>query len=211
MKYDIQKLREQYAEALEKAFQNKTLTITNATDTLDTLIDSIFSSQERLIDRITQNESFVHHCYGKTLTLPFESYKEKGSFNAHSNFKIEYPGILYNDERINLPRETVWAGTELHDEQNFIARVFGRKIGDSHVFEMHYLDRTHDIRAGSTATYTLLVPKNEIQKVVPEISNNPELLIDLFRKTYKGHDNSEKNGKTQITIDVDKSIFRNVP
>ncbi len=222
MKYDLDEIRNLYATKLEEDFGEKALTTNEAMGTLDSLISSIRSSQKTLVNRIVEGEQFVHHCYGKSRSYEFSSSGYIGSRDAHPDIVLgSYALALRNGSKamevyegidakhLEKERKEVWPGGTCNGPE-FKARVFGRKIYKSYLFEMHYPDRTNDRRNGNFVRYSLLVPEDEIQEIVPKISGNPELLIDLFRKAYKGHDNSEKRD-TSITLDPDHISFKDVP
>lgn len=101
-------------------------------------------------------------------------------------------------KKVNVlfPFEEVWP--EFRDEPpNFMAKVDGYCVGSSHVFAMHYLDNTHDSRPDTHVSYALLIPEiGGAERMVPEVSQDPSLLIETFRKTYTGLDNSK--GKLRI-------------
>ena len=86
---------------------------------------------------------------------------------------------------------------------DFAARVTGEQAGESYLFTLCYKDRTNDLRHPLTV-YGLAIP-NTKKAIVPQIIDEPEILIESFRQAYPGADNSK--GTMHILDGENERVF----
>jgi hypothetical protein len=152
-----------------------------------------------LVEELSTNEIYLHSCHGKGNSPGQTEEKNVGKHKYHPDisekelfrfyFKSFSPKGEYSQEIC------AWTPEEFEDTINhqFEAKVFGKKRGSSYDIEMFYFDNTHDDRNACFARYAIAIPEDKIDGIVPKIKENPELLLDVFRKVYPGYDNSKGN------------------
>lgn len=125
---------------------------------------------------------------------------------SHAVFgRFDVPGHYVQETRGNFPNLGGYRGyannekeyTELFDRQEggpeFIARIHGANIPNGFKLKLMYNDRQGDSRPASHTDYMLIVPSNEIERIVPQIAEVPESLIHTFRNVFPGYDRSGGN------------------
>jgi hypothetical protein len=79
-----------------------------------------------------------------------------------------------------FPKHT-WSGEEyfVNNRKPNQSKVFGYNLGSSYIFSLHTWNKEHH-----EITYVLAIPSDKKQEIVPQIKQNPEILIEAFRKAY---------------------------
>ena len=140
-----------------------------------------------------QKEKGTGHFYGYEIDDQDKfAEKRRKDFPGIYSRGMTFRGILTWDDKVVTKNGNAFSSEERREPGiQFKARLFGIRVGDYYLLEMVYLDYTHDDRSNTFVGFYILMPGEEIERVVPVIKKNPKLMIDLFHKAFPGHDNSD--------------------
>jgi hypothetical protein len=190
----------------------------NDEDLESKLSDISSMTDAEIIKELTSSSEYVNHLYGYARGR-FERLDVRGDTSFIENyidfkdyaglkFEAEMPeeidalvakGIFpsragdFNTFRRNrrwLTREEVWDPRSIAPQ--FAAKIYGfNLLSGVYIFQMWYEDKNFYGRPGCYNTYSLILPKDKKNEIVPRIKKNPQLLIDCFKSIYGQFDNSE--------------------
>jgi len=149
-----------------------------------------FRHRKRLSERIMEKEGQMY-----TIKANLDDQLSELRFKA---FVLHWYDEVYHGEMFVDP--------QFSKMPEFGAKAFGEQIGRSYVFSILYRDQTHDSRP-CPVSYALIVPA-EKKELIKAIAQNPEVLIEVYRRVFKGFDNSQ--GKLRILEGPENRRFKDV-
>ena len=137
------------------------------------------------IEELSRNPIYSHAvfgCFGKTHGLGHRVCEMKGkspNIKKYADSEREY-GELFKNEVLS---------------PEFKIRIHGETIPEGFKLKLIYNDRQGDKRGSSHTDYMLIVPKQEVQRIIPSML--VPWMIPLFQKVFPTYDRS--NGR--LTLD----------
>lgn len=141
---------------------------------------------EDLIDELCTDPRYAHAVFGCFGEIGHYVKEEKGFMHIWS-FEPLFDLFKY----AHLEDEYCMLFDKETNGPEFKARVHGEKIPEGYKLKLIFNDRQGDTRGSSHTDYTLIIPKSEVQRIVPVIKNNPSILIEVFQNMFPDYDRSK--------------------
>ncbi len=191
LKYEKQELEElRQKELKQKALEQQRIETQRRVEELYAKIRSqkIVLPRDLIIKELATNPKYSHAVWGCFPRYPGETGQKlqeyRGQyFSSMNELQVERLAYSPEDSRQLFGREGT-GQVKVEKEMEFKGRILGQTIDDgSYLLKLIYLDFQED-RRGEYIYYAIVLPKEEVSKILPTIHRDPSIMITIFRKIF---------------------------